>query len=87
MLSSASSLDPKCAKAFNHPVVNQYFDNSKSLLLFPSRTFITWMRRDARGVVGKRLAKENIYALEDSMPSTSIIELITIIEGYLCRWN
>ena len=70
MLSSASGLDPKCAKAFN----------SKSLLnhmVFPSRTFIPWMRRDARGVVRRRLAKENIYTLEDSMPSTSIVVLIS----------
>jgi hypothetical protein len=28
----ASSLDPKCAKAFNCPVVNQYFDELTELV-------------------------------------------------------
>ena len=32
MLSSASGLDPKRAKAFNCPVVNWYFDELKELV-------------------------------------------------------
>ena len=32
MLSSASGLDPKRAKAFNRPVVNRYFDELKELV-------------------------------------------------------
>jgi hypothetical protein len=34
------------------------------------------MRRDARGVVGRRLAEENTYILGDSVQSTSIVVLI-----------
>jgi hypothetical protein len=47
--------------------------NSKSLvnhMIFPSRTL--WTRRDARGVVGRKLAKENTYILGDSVQSTSV---------------
>ena len=53
--------------------------NSKSLLnhmVFPLKTYITWMRRDARGVVERRLAAGNIYILKDSVPSISIVVLI-----------
>ena len=53
--------------------------NLKSLLnhmVFPSRPYITWTRRDARGVVERRLAAGNIYILEDSVPSISIVVLI-----------
>ena len=32
VLSLASGLDPKCAKVFNLPVVNQYFDELKGLV-------------------------------------------------------
>ena len=32
MLSSASGLDPKHAKAFNRPVVNRYFDELTELV-------------------------------------------------------
>ena len=53
--------------------------NSPSLLnhwVFPSRTYTTWMRRDARVVVKRRVAKGSTYTHGDSVPSTSIIVLI-----------
>ena len=70
VLSSASGLDPKRAKAFNRPVVNRYFDELKELVEFQLRTFITWTRRDVRGVVRRKLAEESIYTPGDSVQAS-----------------
>ena len=60
------------------PLSTSTLMNSKSWLnrlVFPLRIFITWTRRVARGVVGRRQAEGSIYTLGDSVPSTGIVVL------------
>ena len=79
MLSLASGLDPKCAKAFNCPVINWYLNEFKELVEshgIPIKNIYNMDKKGCQRGGGKKTSCKKNYILEDSMPSISIIVLI-----------
>jgi hypothetical protein len=88
VLSSASGLDPKCAKAFNCPVVNQYFDELTELvesLGIPIENIYNMDEKGCQRGGGKKSSRrECLYSRRQRAKykhCSANLELITIIEA------
>ena len=88
MLSSASGLDPKRAKAFNHPVVNRYFDELNKLVESHGILIENIYNMDEKGCQrggGKKSSRRKyLYSRRQRAKykhRSANLELITIIEA------